>query len=83
MASIVTAHLESTGLPKEVGYTTGFAVMAAGLVVAALAGLLIPSARRLRQVDAESAPAGTLAMTGDAVLGETAAGETVASDLGE
>jgi EmrB/QacA subfamily drug resistance transporter len=48
MASIVTSQLGRSGLPKESGYTTGFAVMAGGLVLAALAGLLIPSARRLR-----------------------------------
>ncbi len=48
MASIVTAKLEPSGLPAASGYTTGFAIMAAVLVVAALAGLLIPSQRRLR-----------------------------------
>jgi EmrB/QacA subfamily drug resistance transporter len=49
MASIVTSQIEPTGLPKEAGYTTGFAVMTGALLIAALAGLLIPSARRLRQ----------------------------------
>jgi EmrB/QacA subfamily drug resistance transporter len=49
MASIVTSHLAPSGLPRESGYTTGFAVMTGGLVLAALAGLLIPAARRLRQ----------------------------------
>ncbi len=49
MASIVTSQLAPTGLPEEAGYTTGFAVMAGGLLLAALAGLLMPSARRLRQ----------------------------------
>jgi len=46
MASIVTSQLGPSGLPRESGYTTGFAVMAGGLVLAALAGLLIPRARR-------------------------------------
>jgi EmrB/QacA subfamily drug resistance transporter len=70
MASIVTSQLEPSGLPKEAGYTTGFAVMAGGLVLAALAGLLIPSARGLRRADepehAEMAivPGGTLAGDG-------------------
>jgi EmrB/QacA subfamily drug resistance transporter len=66
MASIVTSQLEPSGLPKESGYTTGFAVMAGGLVLAALAGLLIPSPRRLRrtagepvQVEAAAAGQGT------------------------
>jgi MFS family permease len=49
MASIVTSQLEPSGLPRESGYTTGFAVMAAGLVLAALAGVLIPSARGIRR----------------------------------
>ncbi len=43
MASIVISQLGPLGLPKESGYTIGFAVMAGGLVLAALAGLLIPS----------------------------------------
>ena len=46
MASIVTSHLEPSGLPNQSGYTTGFAVMTAMLVLAALAGLLIPVMRR-------------------------------------
>jgi EmrB/QacA subfamily drug resistance transporter len=46
MASIVTSRLAPSGLPKESGYTIGFAAMTAALVLAALAGLLLPSARR-------------------------------------
>jgi MFS family permease len=46
MASIVTAHLAKTGLPLQSGYTTGFAVMAAALLLATGAALLIPAARR-------------------------------------
>jgi len=42
MASIVTSHLGASGLPKESGYTGGFAMLAGGLVLAALAGMLIP-----------------------------------------
>src|ERR1700733_10843859 len=88
MASIVTAKLEPSGLPVESGYTTGFGIMAGVLVVAALAGLLIPSQRRLRGAAVEgaageAAAVGTLAMSGDALTGEAAAGETVASELGE
>ena len=83
MASIVTARLEPSGLPRASGYTTGFAVMAAVLVVAALAGLLIPSQRRPGGTAREGAAADTLAMIGDAVTGEPVSGETVASELGE
>ena len=83
MASIVTATLEPSGLPTEAGYTTGFGVMAAVLAVAALAALLIPSPRRLGTAATTAAAVGTLAMSGDAVTAESAAGETLASELGE
>jgi MFS family permease len=83
MASIVTAKLEPSGLPTGSGYTTGFGVMAAVLVVAALAGALIPSQRRLGRGATEKAAVGTLAMSGDAVTAESAAGETVTSERGE
>jgi EmrB/QacA subfamily drug resistance transporter len=83
MASIVTAKLEPSGLPAESGYTTGFGVMAAVLLTAALAALLIPSQRRPGTAAVEAAAVGTLAMSGDAVSAESAAGETVASELGE
>jgi MFS family permease len=83
MASIVTSQLQPSGLPTGSGYTTGFGVMAGVLVIAALAGLLIPSQRRPRAVDVEAAAVGTLAMSGDAVTAESAAGETVASELSE
>jgi MFS family permease len=65
MASIVTARLLPSGLPHESGYTTGFAAMTAGLVLAAAAGLLIPAARR---ASGDPAAPGTL---------DTSAGETV------
>jgi nitrate/nitrite transporter NarK len=83
MASIVTAKLEPSGLPTGAGYTTGFGVMAAVLAVAALAALLIPSQRRPGTAATEAAAIGALAMSGDAVTAESAAGETVASELGE
>jgi hypothetical protein len=83
MASIVTAKLEPSGLPAGSGYTTGFGVMAAVLVMAALAGALIPSQRRPARTATEAAAVGTLAMSGDALTGESAAGETMASELGE
>jgi MFS family permease len=56
MASIVASQLTPSGLPAEDGYVTGFAVMACGLALAALAGLLIPSARRPRQAAKEPEP---------------------------
>jgi EmrB/QacA subfamily drug resistance transporter len=46
MASIVTSRLLPSGLPAQSGYTIGFAAVTGGLVLAALAGLLIPAARR-------------------------------------
>jgi EmrB/QacA subfamily drug resistance transporter len=53
MASIVTSRLQPSGLPVESGYTIGFAVMGAGLVLAAVAGLLIPTVRRTDRVPVE------------------------------
>ena len=53
------------------------------LVVAALAALLIPARRWPGTAATEAAAVGTLAMSGDAVTAESAAGETVASELGE
>jgi MFS family permease len=46
MASIVTSQLSGAGLPTESGYSTGFAILGIGLVLAALAGLLIPATVR-------------------------------------
>ena len=70
MASIVTSQLASSGLPEESGYTTGFAVMTGVLVLAALAGLLIPSARRLRQQAAEPEHAELAILAGGTVVGD-------------
>ena len=64
MASIVTSQLAPSGLPKESGYTTGFAVMAGGLVLAALAGLLIPVARGGLRAPAGEPEHAELAMVG-------------------
>jgi len=76
MASIVTSHLAPSGLPRESGYTTGFAVMTGGLVLAALAGLLIPSVQRLRQRAGEPGTA-EMAMAAD---GAAAGGAGVGGD---
>jgi EmrB/QacA subfamily drug resistance transporter len=70
MASIVTSQLEPSGLPKESGYTIGFAAMAAGLVLAALAGLLIPSARRLRRMAGEPEHAELAMVAGGTIVGD-------------
>jgi EmrB/QacA subfamily drug resistance transporter len=51
MASIVTAHVLPDGFPLEVGYVRGFAVLGGALLLAAVAGLAIPSVsgRRLEE----------------------------------
>jgi EmrB/QacA subfamily drug resistance transporter len=69
MASIVTSQLAPSGLPVESGYTTGFGVMTAALVLAALAGLLIPSVRRLRHAAAEPDHAEMAVVPGGTVVG--------------
>ena len=70
MASIVTSQLGPSGLPKESGYTTGFAAMAGGLLLAALAGLLIPSARGLRRMAGEPEHAEMAIVAGGTVVGD-------------
>lgn len=70
MASIVTSQLAASGLPKEAGYTTGFAVMTCGLVLAALAGLLMPSVRRMRPGASEPAHAELAMLAGGTVVGD-------------
>ena len=70
MASIVTSQLEPSGLPREAGYTTGFAVMAGGLLLAALAGLLMPSARRLRDAAGGPEHAEMAMVAGGTVVGD-------------
>lgn len=59
MASIVTAHFLPSGFPKEIGYTAGFAVLGGALLLAAVAGLAIPtiSAKKLEeQLEQEPSP---------------------------
>jgi sugar phosphate permease len=53
MASIVTAGTGPGGLPKESGYTAGFTMLAVALLLAALAGLLIPRASGVRDAHQE------------------------------
>lgn len=48
MASIITSGAPASGLPKQAGYTAGFAMLAVIAVLAALAGLLIPRLRTER-----------------------------------
>ena len=78
MASIVTSRLLPSGLPAQSGYTIGFAAMTGGLVLAALAGLLIPVARRAaRACDAATYPE-EMATAGEAAA--IAAEVTAAAD---
>ncbi len=70
MASIVTSQLLPSGLPKEAGYTTGFAVMTGGLLLAAAAALLIPSAWRLAQGSDQPEHAELAMVAGGTVVGD-------------
>src|SRR5580704_14324061 len=70
MASIVTSQLAPSGLPKESGYTIGFAVMAGSLVLAALAALLIPSVRRLQQLADEPKHSEMAMVAGGTIVGD-------------
>ena len=46
MASIVTSGAAPSGLPREAGYTHGFFMLGAALLLSALAAILIPTAPR-------------------------------------
>jgi EmrB/QacA subfamily drug resistance transporter len=70
MASIVTSQLAPSGLPKEAGYTTGFAVMTCCLVLAAGAGLLMPSVNRLRQAKTDLEHPELAMLAGGTVVGD-------------
>ncbi len=70
MASIVTSRLGPSGLPREIGYTAGFAAMACGLLVAALAGLLMPSPRRQRDLAGDLEHAEMAMVAAGTVLGD-------------
>ncbi|WZH54176.1 MAG: MFS transporter [Nocardioides alkalitolerans] len=45
MAGVVTAHVGLGGLPEESGYVIGFALIAGGMVLAAVAACAIPDTR--------------------------------------
>ncbi|MBM9503260.1 MFS transporter [Actinacidiphila acididurans] len=55
MASVVTASPAADGLPRESGYTNGFAMLAGALLIGAVAAILIPVSRRTSRVEYSSA----------------------------
>lgn len=48
MATIVASRLDEDGFPEHAGYVHGFLLLAAGLLVGAVAALLIPSVSRYK-----------------------------------
>ena len=61
MAGIVTAHAGPAGYPAETGYTTGFVVLSAALLLASLAALWLPDLHRAARPERRTAvrePAG-------------------------
>jgi predicted MFS family arabinose efflux permease len=56
-ASIVTSGAAANGLPKESGYTNGFAFLMIAVILATLACILIPGARRNERAVLDAAPA--------------------------
>ncbi len=48
MSSIVAGHLDGGGLPRESGFTYGFAMLTAMCLAAVVVALLVPAARRSR-----------------------------------
>jgi EmrB/QacA subfamily drug resistance transporter len=91
MASVVTASPAADGLPRESGYTNGFAMLGGALLIAAFAATLIPVTRRSSVVlqatgagqETAAAPGGTVvgeSALGDAVIGEAVVGEAVVGE---
>jgi EmrB/QacA subfamily drug resistance transporter len=76
MGSIVTSHPQPSGLPREAGYTHGFAMLTVVAVAAAAAALLVPSSRRT------TAPVADADLLPHAELGLLAAG-TLSGDESE
>jgi MFS family permease len=56
MGSILTSRLAADGLPKEAGYTIGFAMLAGALIVAAIAAMFIPKLERPSLANSEDEP---------------------------
>jgi EmrB/QacA subfamily drug resistance transporter len=81
MGSIVTATHAADGLPKESGYTNGFAMLAFAALLAMVAAFLIPTSRR----GADGAPAGSIDEVPELPHAEMAlvAGGTLAGDESE
>jgi MFS family permease len=69
LGTIVTSRLAPDGLPKEAGYTIGFALLGVATLIAAGAGLLIPTLRPGRVIDPADEPEhAQLAMVAGATL---------------
>jgi EmrB/QacA subfamily drug resistance transporter len=73
MASIVTSDAAPSGLPREAGYTHGFFMLAAALLLSALAAVLIPTRRRgvpNEEPDVQLAHAELALVAGGTVVGD-------------
>jgi EmrB/QacA subfamily drug resistance transporter len=74
MTSIVTASPAADGLPREAGYTGGFAMLGGALLIATFAALLIPAAKRSSlvagSVEDEPAHAQLAVVPGGTVVGD-------------
>ncbi|TDC28602.1 MFS transporter [Micromonospora sp. 15K316] len=46
VSSVITANPQASGLPREAGFTTGFLLLTAIALAAAVAALIVPSGRR-------------------------------------
>jgi hypothetical protein len=82
-ASLIAAHLASSGLPEESGFTAAFAMFAVALVLATLAALAIPSARRAVARDLVLPGAGAAATVPDPVDAEHSIDGAVRTTAGD
>ena len=56
LGSIVTAHLAPDGLPKQAGYTVGFALVGVASLIAAGVAVMIPRNLNSRIIDPVDEP---------------------------
>ncbi|MEV4809943.1 MFS transporter [Micromonospora avicenniae] len=69
VSSVITAHPQASGLPREAGFTTGFLLLTAIALAAAMAAMIVPSGRRTTGRRRSARPTGSEVPSGLAAAG--------------
>ncbi|SIQ38964.1 MFS transporter [Micromonospora avicenniae] len=69
VSSVITAHPQASGLPREAGFTTGFLLLTAIALAAAVAAMIVPSGRRTTGRRRPARPTGSEVSGGLAAAG--------------